>query len=113
MPLLGACPLCAGASDAATGVAHADGHARQCWDAGARLAGETVRADCSSGERAVLCVYDRGDIREMRRADWADGDASEADEEDGIEEEAGDAIEDASENAITDADTAFGASTKK
>merc|ERR1719375_927339 len=118
MPLLGACPLCAGASDAATGVSHADGHARQCWNAGALLAGETARADCSSGERAVLCVYDRGDVRGMRRADWALGSdagsqpdphsdprpsiptpttpeiAVEEPAEEGIEEEPGDAIED-------------------
>jgi len=67
--IVGACPLCAGDADADTGLTHADGHGRICWDTGVVLSGATMRKDCSNGLRAVLCVYDRGDIREQTRED--------------------------------------------
>jgi len=57
--IIGACPACAGSLDADTGVEHADGHARICWDAGKAISSSTARKDCSNGIRAVLCVYEK------------------------------------------------------
>jgi len=63
--IVGGCPLCAGVSDIDTGATHPDGHARLCWQSGAALSIEGASKECSTGSRAVLCVYDRGDIRDV------------------------------------------------
>jgi len=61
--IVGACPLCAGLADADTGAEHPDGHARVCWQTGAALSLDGASKECSTGSRAVLCVWDRGNIR--------------------------------------------------
>jgi hypothetical protein len=59
-PLLGTCPHCAGDPDVDGGPTHASGHARNCWDAGAPLNGETMRSNCGHlSYKAVMCVVDR------------------------------------------------------
>jgi len=65
--ILAACPLCAGNDDEEGSPTHKDGHARVCWEAGAALTSEGAAKECSAGSRVVLCVYDRGDIRELTR----------------------------------------------
>lgn len=55
-PLLGTCPNCEGELDESDGVQHKDGHARICWDPGAKLNMANKRGDCSSGMKSVLCV---------------------------------------------------------
>jgi len=65
--IVGACPMCAGDDDADTGASHAAGHARVCWHADAPLSSAGMKHDCSNGHRAVLCVYDRGNIRDISR----------------------------------------------
>lgn len=56
VPLIGACPMCAGDSDEDTGITHADGHARVCWDTGEFLDRASARNSCSHGSRAFFCV---------------------------------------------------------
>jgi hypothetical protein len=64
--LMGACPHCEGADDASTGQTNAEGHSRICWDPAAKLNQASRRIDCSKGLKAVMCVYDRGDIRKVK-----------------------------------------------
>jgi hypothetical protein len=73
--IVGACPLCAGNTDAESGLTHADGHARVCWDPDVALSSATMQKGCSNGQRAVLCVYDRGNIRNQTRDDLASASA--------------------------------------
>jgi len=65
LALMGACPHCEGAEDATTGHSNVDGHSRICWDSDVKLDQASRRTDCSKGPKAVMCVYDRGDIRKM------------------------------------------------
>jgi septal ring factor EnvC (AmiA/AmiB activator) len=67
--IVGACPMCAGDDDADTGASHASGHSRVCWEVDAPLSGAGMKKGCSVGRRAVLCVYDRGNIRDIARED--------------------------------------------
>lgn len=64
--LLGACPHCEGADDDATGKTNREGHSRLCWDPDMKLDQASRRKDCSLGSKAVMCVYDRGDIRKSK-----------------------------------------------
>jgi len=57
VPLIGACPMCAGDSDEGTSFLHADGHARVCWDSEALLDQVSARRSCSHGFRVFPCVY--------------------------------------------------------
>jgi hypothetical protein len=60
-PLMGTCPGCAGdAYDK-----HESGHFRTCWDPEASLTSSGMRTTCSDGRKAVMCVVDRGDLRDM------------------------------------------------
>jgi len=68
VPLMGACPNCAGDLDVVDGPQHMSGHSRVCWDPTEDLSAERRRTDCSTGEKAVLCVTDRGDIRRLPSA---------------------------------------------
>jgi len=67
--IVGACPLCAGKSDEETGLLHADGHARVCWEPDVTLSSAGMSKGCSNGIRAVLCILDRGNIRDQARED--------------------------------------------
>lgn len=73
IPVIGKCPLCDGNSDAATGVWHQSGHARVCWDPKSEFVQADRRLDCSTGNRAVMCVVDRGDIRKLTREEMKEG----------------------------------------
>jgi hypothetical protein len=80
-PLLGKCSpataswhdasLCTGAADATGGDAdpliptHPSGHSRTCWDENAQFAVKTMRMDCNYGPKAIMCVLDRGNIRNV------------------------------------------------
>jgi hypothetical protein len=60
-PLLGACPECAGTED----KGFQSGHSRVCWDAEAALDFGSRRENCATGRKAILCVMDRADIRQI------------------------------------------------
>jgi len=60
-PLLGACPDCEGEND----KWFQSGHSRVCWDAEATLDFSSRRENCGTGKKAILCVMDRPDIREI------------------------------------------------
>jgi len=70
--LLGACPYCEGDDDSATSKTNLAGHSRICWDAGVKLVRATRRKDCSMGQKAVMCVYDRGDLNSKNLKDRGD-----------------------------------------
>lgn len=61
VPLLGACPNCAGDS----GISYASGHARVCWNVGKELNHESKNTACGAGLKAILCVVDRHNIRKI------------------------------------------------
>eukprot|EP00746_Dinoflagellata_sp_MGD_P151807 gnl/MRDRNA2_/MRDRNA2_83252_c0_seq5.p1 gnl/MRDRNA2_/MRDRNA2_83252_c0~~gnl/MRDRNA2_/MRDRNA2_83252_c0_seq5.p1 ORF type:complete len:1125 (-),score=274.97 gnl/MRDRNA2_/MRDRNA2_83252_c0_seq5:41-3016(-) len=60
-PLLGACPDCEGKED----KAFQGGHTRICWDSSAPLDFDSRRENCGTGRKAILCVMDRADIRQI------------------------------------------------
>jgi len=68
VPILGTCPHCSGNVDGEDTPKHKSGHARICWDPEADLTSKGKRTDCTSGEKAAFCVYDRGDIRKSTTA---------------------------------------------
>jgi len=76
IPVIGKCPLCDGNSDATTGVYHRSGHARVCWDPSVAFEQAERRLDCSTGNKAVMCVVVRGDLRQLTREEMARGDVS-------------------------------------
>eukprot|EP00746_Dinoflagellata_sp_MGD_P167231 gnl/MRDRNA2_/MRDRNA2_97693_c0_seq1.p1 gnl/MRDRNA2_/MRDRNA2_97693_c0~~gnl/MRDRNA2_/MRDRNA2_97693_c0_seq1.p1 ORF type:complete len:442 (+),score=96.35 gnl/MRDRNA2_/MRDRNA2_97693_c0_seq1:50-1327(+) len=61
IPLMGTCPNC----DGDTGSTYASGHARVCWNPGKTLDHSSQNSACAVGRKAVLCVIDRGDIRQI------------------------------------------------
>jgi len=61
LPLIGTCPNCAG--DEA--LDFVSGHKRICFRQGKDLSHEGRSSNCASGKKAVLCVTDREDIREI------------------------------------------------
>merc|ERR1719343_1113526 len=64
LALMAKCPNCEGKDDEAYGVQHKSGHARICWDKDKDL-GSTYRNDCETGRKAVMCVVDRGNMRNL------------------------------------------------
>jgi len=60
-PLIGTCPNCEG--DEAAGFP--DGHKRICWRQGKDLSHTGKITSCAAGKKAVLCVIDRENIREL------------------------------------------------
>jgi len=60
-PLIGTCPNCEG--DEATDFP--DGHKRVCWRQGKELTHAGKVTGCAGGKKAVLCVVDRENIREI------------------------------------------------
>jgi len=61
LPLIGACPDCAG--DEAPDLPSK--HKRICWRQGKGLNHKERSTNCASGKKAVLCVTDRENIREI------------------------------------------------
>lgn len=61
VPLMGACPGCAGNPYSS----YVSGHFHTCWDQKASLTSGGMRTDCSDGVKAVMCIVDRGDLRDM------------------------------------------------
>jgi len=61
VPLMGTCPHC----DGDAGFAYASKHARVCWGPGKDLDSASKNTACATGLKAVLCVIDRGDIRQI------------------------------------------------
>lgn len=61
VPLLGACPHCEGNAEAS----YVDKHARLCWPSGKALNHKDKRKNCGTGLKAILCVSDQGDIRNI------------------------------------------------
>jgi len=59
-PLIGACPNCAGNPGK-----YASGHARVCWNAGEELIHDSKNKACGVGLKAIMCVMDRPDIRNI------------------------------------------------
>merc|ERR1719310_1687342 len=60
-PLIGTCPHCQG--DEATNFP--SGHKRICWKQGANLTPAAKSTNCASGKKTLLCVIDRGNIRQI------------------------------------------------
>lgn len=60
-PLIGACPNC----DGDEGVSFISGHARVCWNPGKTLGHAEKNTDCSKGPKAILCVIDRPNLRQI------------------------------------------------
>lgn len=60
-PLLGACPDCAGTDD----KFFQSGHGRVCWASEAALDIGSRQVNCGTGQKAILCVIDQGDIRQI------------------------------------------------
>jgi len=68
VPLIGKCPNCEGRQDDLEdedAPRHPSGHARICWDSEKPLDPHHSRKDCSSGKKAVMCVVDKGDMRNI------------------------------------------------
>jgi len=61
LPLIGACPNCAG--EEATDFP--SGHKRVCWRKGKKLTPKHKSQNCAAGQKAVLCVTDRDNLREI------------------------------------------------
>lgn len=59
--LMGACPDCAGTDD----ESFSNGHGRVCWVSGAKLTLSERSDNCGTGKKAILCVQDRPDVREI------------------------------------------------
>eukprot|EP00746_Dinoflagellata_sp_MGD_P125220 gnl/MRDRNA2_/MRDRNA2_59938_c0_seq1.p1 gnl/MRDRNA2_/MRDRNA2_59938_c0~~gnl/MRDRNA2_/MRDRNA2_59938_c0_seq1.p1 ORF type:complete len:774 (+),score=188.17 gnl/MRDRNA2_/MRDRNA2_59938_c0_seq1:93-2414(+) len=59
--LMGTCPDCAGDKD----DFFREGHGRVCWESGKSLSLGQRSTNCGAGRKAVLCVEDRPDIREI------------------------------------------------
>jgi len=70
-PLMGACPDCAGTED----KWFQSKHSRICWDPDATLDFGSRRNNCGTGKKAILCVVDRPNIRDIP---GGDGNVSEA-----------------------------------
>merc|ERR1719324_2202831 len=64
-PLLGACPDCEGDGD----KWFQSGHSRVCWDSSSPLDFDSRRENCGTGRKAILCVMDRADIRQIPGAE--------------------------------------------
>lgn len=62
-PLIGACPMCEGDE----GASYVDKHARLCWQPGKELNHKDKSTNCGKGLKAILCVQDQGDIRNIPR----------------------------------------------
>lgn len=62
VPVLGACPQCEGDTDSSNKA----GHSRICWDKDVPLDRPSRRLNCNTGPKAIMCVYDRGDIRKLQ-----------------------------------------------
>eukprot|EP00746_Dinoflagellata_sp_MGD_P005269 gnl/MRDRNA2_/MRDRNA2_110210_c0_seq1.p1 gnl/MRDRNA2_/MRDRNA2_110210_c0~~gnl/MRDRNA2_/MRDRNA2_110210_c0_seq1.p1 ORF type:complete len:898 (-),score=221.67 gnl/MRDRNA2_/MRDRNA2_110210_c0_seq1:142-2667(-) len=60
-PLLGACPDCNGVED----KSFQSGHSRVCWAPDTALDFGSRQVNCGTGKKAILCVLDQGDIREI------------------------------------------------
>ncbi|MAC42368.1 MAG: hypothetical protein CL913_00010 [Deltaproteobacteria bacterium] len=60
-PLLGACPDCAGTDD----KSFQSGHSRVCWAPEVALDFKSRDVNCGTGRKAILCVIDQGDIRQI------------------------------------------------
>lgn len=60
-PLIGVCPNC----DGDKGDSYASGHARICWNAGEKLAHESKNTACGVGLKAIMCVMDRPNFRNI------------------------------------------------
>jgi uncharacterized coiled-coil DUF342 family protein len=60
-PLMGACPSCSGADD----DSYMSGHGRVCWPANAMLTLGERSTNCGTGKKAILCVMDRADVRQI------------------------------------------------
>lgn len=61
LPLLGTCPHCQG--DEAADLQ--SGHKRVCWKQGADLSPKAKSTNCASGKKALLCVSNRENIRQI------------------------------------------------
>lgn len=61
VPLLGACPHCEGNDEAS----YIDKHARLCWPSGKALNHKDKLKNCGKGLKAILCVEDQGNIRNI------------------------------------------------
>merc|ERR1719327_347201 len=61
LPLIGTCPHCQG--DAAADFP--SGHKRTCWKQGANLTSEAKSTNCASGQKTLLCVINRENIRQI------------------------------------------------
>jgi len=60
-PLIGSCPSCAGTED----DSFQSNHGRICWAPGASLSFSERSTNCGAGKKAILCVMDRADVRQI------------------------------------------------
>jgi len=60
-PLMGACPNCEGDE----GASFKSKHGRVCWDSGSGLNHQEKNNNCNKGLKAVMCVADRPNIRNI------------------------------------------------
>eukprot|EP00746_Dinoflagellata_sp_MGD_P163767 gnl/MRDRNA2_/MRDRNA2_91980_c0_seq1.p1 gnl/MRDRNA2_/MRDRNA2_91980_c0~~gnl/MRDRNA2_/MRDRNA2_91980_c0_seq1.p1 ORF type:complete len:764 (+),score=165.91 gnl/MRDRNA2_/MRDRNA2_91980_c0_seq1:260-2293(+) len=60
-PLVGTCPQCAGKED----KMYKSGHARICWTPGKPLNVDSYSDNCAQGRKVIVCVLDKGDMREI------------------------------------------------
>lgn len=60
-PLIGTCPNCEGDES----NSFPSGHKRICWRQGKDLNHKAKSTNCAAGKKAILCVIDREDIREI------------------------------------------------
>merc|ERR1719324_1602156 len=59
--LMGACPDCGGSED----DTFQSSHARICWGSGKSLSLAEQSINCGAGKKAILCVVDRSDVRQI------------------------------------------------
>lgn len=60
-PLLGTCPDCEGERD----DMFQSGHSRVCWDPGVPLSMDHRRSNCGAGKKAIMCVIDTPNIKQL------------------------------------------------